>query len=376
MQASTITKRLALCALAAAATLMLPAQALAQDKIVIGMSAPITGDNAEYGEYFRSGALLAVKHINAADGIRGKQVELLIQDSKADPKEAVLIAQRFVSNRDVLAVIGDFNSSASMAAAQLYDPAGLVQISPTASHPDFTKVGKYIFRAGTTQQSEAPFIADWGMKTLGYKKIATIYIKNDWGNVTNKIFAEAVAARGGTVVAQESFIPGDKDFTASLTKIKSLEPDMLFIGTQWADAALVATQARKLGLTTALMATGSVSTDNLIKSAGDAVEGIRANAVFFVNDTRPVAARYVTEYRATYLKSPHDHSALTYDAVMVVAEAIRKAGPDRAKIRDALAATNGYEGVTGKFRFDENRNPVKDFVKVQVVGGKWQVATK
>ena len=112
--------------LAAAATLMLPAQALAQDKIVIGMSAPITGDNAEYGEYFRSGALLAVKHINAAGGIRGKQVELLIQDSKADPKEAVLIAQRFVSNRDVLAVIGDFNSSASMAAAQLYDPAGLV----------------------------------------------------------------------------------------------------------------------------------------------------------------------------------------------------------------------------------------------------------
>ena len=93
-------------------------------------------------------------------------------------------------------------------------------------------------------------------------------------------------------------------------------------------------------------------------------------------DTRPVAARYVTEYRATYLKSPHDHSALTYDAVMVLAEAIRKAGPDRAKIRDALAATSGYEGVTGKFRFDENRNPVKDFVKVQVVGGKWQVAAK
>ena len=350
--------------------------AFAQGKVYIGVSAPLTGDNAEYGDYFKTGALLAVKHINAAGGINGKQLEVVIEDSKADPKEAILIAQHFISDPKILAVIGDFNSSASMAAAQIYDPAGLVEISPTASHPDFTKIGPYIFRAGTTQLAEAPFIARWAMKTLGLKKIASIYVKNDWGNVTNQIFSETVTKEGGTIVTQESFIPGDKDFTASLTKIKAMNPDALFIGTQWADAALVATQARKLGLSMPFMACGAVSTDNLIKSAGDAVEGIRANAIFFVNDTRPVAARYVADYKATYGRPPHDHSALTYDAVHLIANAIRKAGEDRTKIRDALATTEGYEGVTGKFRFDAERNPIKDFVKLQVVGGKWQVATK
>ncbi len=362
-----------LIAMAMAAGIGMPAYG--QGKVYIGVSAPLTGDNAEYGEYFRTGAQLAAKHINASGGVNGKQVELVIEDSKADPKEAILIAQRFVSNSKILAVIGDFNSSASMAAAQIYDPAGLVQISPTASHPDYTKIGRFIFRAGTTQRSEAPFIANWGMNVLGYRKIATIYVKNDWGNVTNQIFAETVTKAGGTVLAQESFIPGDKDFTASLTKIKALNPDMLFIGTQWSDAALVAVQAHKLGLKVPLMATGSVATDNLIKSGGDAVDGIRANAVFFVNDTRPIAARYTADYKSTFNKLPHDHSALTYDAVTIVANAIRKAGEDRAKVRDALAATE-YEGVTGRFRFDEDRNPVKDFVKVQIVDGKWQIATK
>ncbi|MDR3372235.1 MAG: ABC transporter substrate-binding protein [Ancalomicrobiaceae bacterium] len=364
--------------IAALATLaaLVVSPALAASDVYIGVSAPLTGDNAEYGNYFKTAALLAQKTINDRGGIKGQKLQLLIEDSKADPKEAILIAQKFVSDPRVLAVVGDFNSSASMAAAEIYNDGGLVQISPTASHPDFTKKGEYIFRAGTTQSMEGAFLARWAVRDLGHKKIGTIYVNNDWGLVANKVFAETAKQLGADVVNQESFIPGDKDFTAIVTKIMDAKPDMVFLAVQWADAALIATQMKSLGLKTDLMGPGSLSTENLVKNAGDAVEGIRANAIYFAGDTRSVSADYTKAYAATYGRPPHDHSALTYDAVMLLANAIERGGVDRKAIRDALAATDGFEGVTGKFRFDADRNPVKDFSKIMVKNGKWQMADK
>ena len=343
--------------------------------VYIGVSAPLTGDNAEYGSYFKTAVLLAQQQINARGGIKGRKLQVMIEDSKADPKEAILIAQKFVSDPKVLGVVGDFNSSASMAAAEIYNDGGLVQISPTASHPDFTKKGEYIFRAGTTQSTEASFLARWAIQGLGHKRIATIYINNDWGLVANRVFVDTAKQLGVNIASQEAFLPGDKDFTASLTKIKESKPDLVFLATQWADAAVIATQMKKLDLKAELMGPGSLSTENLIKNAGDAVEGIRANAIYFAADTRPISAKYTKDYTAAYGKTPHDHTALSYDAVMLLANAMERGGFDRKAVRDALASTS-YEGVTGKFKFDADRNPVKDFVKIQVIGGKWALAKK
>ena len=192
---------------------------------------------------------------------------MLIEDSQADPKEAILIAQKFVSDPRVLAVVGDFNSSASMAAAEIYNDGGLVQISPTASHPDFTKKGEYIFRAGTTQSMEGAFLARWAVQDLGHKKISTIYVNNDWGLVANKVFADTAKQLGADVSNQEAFIPGDKDFTAIITKIKEAKPDLVFLATQWEDAALIATQMKTLGFKVDLMGPGSLSTAKLVKNA-------------------------------------------------------------------------------------------------------------
>lgn len=348
----------------------------AEEVIYVGVSAPLTGDNAEYGEYFRSATLLAAEHVNAKGGVNGAQLKLIIEDSKSDPKEGVLIAQKFVSDPRILAVVGDFNSSTSMAAAEIYNPGGLVQISPTASHPDFTAIGEYIFRAGTTQAMEGPFLAEWAVEDLGIKSIASIYINNDWGLVANQYFVEKAKELGATITNEEAFIAGDKDFTAIITKIKQQNPDMVFFATTWADAAAIATQMRKLDFAPALMGPGALSTNKLIEMAGEAVEGIKANAIYFVNDPRPVSANFTKGYTEMYGKSPHDHCALSYDALMLLVNAIEKAGTDRAAIRDALAATDGYEGVTGVFRFDAHRNPIKEFIKIEVREGKWQIAEK
>ncbi len=356
--------------------MLLGGSVFAEEEIHIGVSAPLTGDNAEYGGYFRTAVLLGMEHINAKGGIRGAKLNLIIEDSKADPKEGVLIAQKFVSDNRILAVVGDFNSSTSMAAAEIYNPGGLVQISPTASHPGFTEIGEYIFRAGTTQAIEGPFLADWAVEDLGHKKIATIYINNDWGLVANQYFVEKAKELGATVSNEESFIPGANHFTAIFTKIKQQAPDMVFLATTWADAAAIATQMRKLDFAPALMGPGALSTDKLIEMAGPAVEGIKANAIYFIHDTRPVSANFTADYKEKYGKYPHDHCGLAYDALMLLANAIEKAGTDRAAIRAALAATDGLEGVTGGFRYDENRNPVKEFIKIEVRDGKWQVAEK
>ncbi len=352
------------------------ASVVAEEEIYIGLSAPLTGDYAEYGEYFRSATILGMEHINAKGGINGKQVKLIIEDSKGEPKEGVLIAQKFISDSRILAVVGDFNSSTSMAAAEIYNPGGLVQISPTASHPDFTTIGEYIFRAGTTQAMEGPFLAKWAVEELGHKKIASIFINNDWGLVANKYFVEKAKELGATVTNEESFIGGDKDFMAIITKIKQQDPDMVFFATTWADAAAIATQMRKMDFSPALMGPGALSTDKLIEMAGPAVEGIKANAIYFIHDTRPVSANFTADYKEKYGKYPHDHCGLAYDALMLLANAIEKVGSDRAAIRDELAATAGYEGVTGAYRFDEVRNPIKEFIKINVRDGKWQVTDK
>jgi len=347
----------------------------ASSPYVIGVAAPITGDQAEYGEYFRSGATLAVKLVNDKGGINGITVELLIEDSKSDPREAVLIAQRFISNPAVVGVVGDFNSSASMAAAQIYSPAGLVQISPTASHPAFTSIGPYIFRAGTTQEHEAAFLAHWSVKDLGRKRIAVLYINNDWGAVTQEIYVRTAREDGAQIVALEQFIPGDRDFTASITKIKNENPDFFFIGAQWAEAALIATQAQRLGLNVDLMGAGTLSTDTLIQNAGMAVEGLRANAQFFVGDTRPPSAYFETEYRKLYPNvRPHGHAALTFDSVNLLIEVIKVGGRDRTKIRDAIAAIKDFPGATGVLTFDQYRNPFKSFVKIRIINQAWQVS--
>ncbi len=350
--------------------------AMAEKTVYIGVSAPLTGDYAEYGEYFRSSLVLGMEHINSRGGINGARLKLIIEDSKAEPKEGVLIAQKFISDTRIVAVVGDFNSSTSMAAAEIYNSAGLVQISPTASHPDFTTTGQYIFRSGTTQEMEGPFLARWAVKDLGHKKIATIYINNDWGLVSNKYFVKKVRELGATVTNEESFIPGDKDFTAIITKIKQQKPDMLFFGTPWADAAAIATQARKLGFRPDLMGSGALSTNKLIEIAGPAVNGLKANAIYFIKDTRPVSAKFTADYKKKYDKYPHDHCAMAYDALMLLDNAIKKAGTNRKAIRDMLAATDGYEGVSGTFRFDKNRNPIKEFIKIEIRDGKWQLAKK
>lgn len=346
----------------------------AQDKLQIGLTAPLTGDFAEYGDAFRSGALLAIKQANAAGGIHGKQIELVIRDSRGDPKEGVIIAQQFVSNPKILAVVGDFSSPVALAGGPIYNAGKLVNMSPTATHPDVTKVGPFIFRGGATAQSEGGFDARWAVRDLGFKRVALIYLNDDTYNAFARAYTEVATSLGATIVASEKYVAGEKDYTASLTKIKAANPDILYLGTRWTDGAGITVQARKIGLQVPLLSSGAVTNQEFLKATGPAAEGFRADTAFFAADPRPAARKFVTEFEAEYHAIPRDFHALAYDTTRMILDAIRRGGEDRDKIRAALAATKDYDGATGVFNFDAERTPIKEFTKLQVIDGKWAIA--
>jgi branched-chain amino acid transport system substrate-binding protein len=349
---------------------LIHSQGYGADPIYVGLMAPMTGDYAEYGTFFKQGMEVAIDAVNKAGGVKGRMVEIVVGDSRADPKEAALVAQKFVANPKIIAAVGDFTSSCAMAAAPIYESAQMVQISPSSSHPEFTKLGKFMFRNTPTQEYEAPFLARWAVKDLGKKKVATIYIKNDWGMSTNKFFVETAKSLGGDVLAQEAFLPNEKDYAAILTKIKNTNPEMLYLGSMYSETALISQQMKKMRFQPIMMGCTAIFSPKLIELAGDAVEGILANALFFPGFDRPEVKNFDKAFIEKHQKEPNNFAALAYDSMNILIHAMKNADLDRVKMRDVIASLKNFPGATGAATF-VGGDVVKEYGKIMVKGGKW-----
>jgi branched-chain amino acid transport system substrate-binding protein len=346
--------------------------AAAQNTVKIGLSAPLTGDWAEYGNDFKRSVTMVMDRINRMGGIHGKTVVLEIADSRGDPKESVLIAEKFAADPDIIAEIGDFSSSSCMAAAPVYERENMTQLSPTASHMGFTQKGQNMFRVVATQGYEGPYNARWAVNDLGKKKIATIYINNDWGVDANKYFTQEARKLGAEIVAEEAFTPGEKDFTAILSKLKRLKPDLIYLPTFYADATAILNQAKRIRFKPVVMANSSLFSQKTIELGGEAVEGVLIPANYFSADPRPAAQEFTREYQALYGDVPNQFAALAYDAANLMVAALQKAGvDDRAKVKDALVSLQGFQGATGSISYANSHDPEKELVKITIKDGKW-----
>jgi len=345
-----------------------------KDTVKIGLSAPLTGDWAEYGNDFKRSVKMVFDRVNRMGGIHGKQVVLVISDSRGDPKEAVLIAEKYVADQEIIAEIGDFSSSSCMAAAPVYDRANMTQLSPTSSHMDFTKKGRNMFRVVATQGYEGPYNARWAVNDLGKKRLATIYINNDWGVDANKYFTNEAKKLGATIVAEEAFITGEKDFNAILSKLKRLKPDLIYLPTFYADAAAILNQAKRKRFKPVVMANSSLFSQKTIELGGSAVDGILVPANYFSVDPRPAAAEFTREYKALFGHVPNQFAALAYDAANLMVAALHKAGVEsREKVRDALISLRGFQGATGSISYANGRDPEKELVRITIKNGKWVI---
>jgi len=354
---------------AAVAVAGFAASALAADTVKLGYQLPLTGDTAQYGQDFRKAAEIALTEFNAA----GKpfKVEIVFEDSRSDAKEGTNIARKFVDDKAIVGVLGDFTSGVSMAAAQVYKEAGLAQLSQTASHPDYTKISKYQFRNIATQAQEGPYNAKW-MASKGYKNIAVIAEQTDWGQSVVSGFSDAVKVNGGTIAFSEFFNRGLKDYRSLISKIERAKPDAIYTGFFYEDGAQFLKQLQQLGIKTPVYSTSAAYAPKLLELAGDAAEGVRVTSNFLPTDPSPHVQHFVEEWKKVSAGAvPGQFPAQAYDAVRIMLLAVEKAQPNptREKVRDALAQTADFPGVTGKTTFDANREPVKELVKVEVKGG-------
>ncbi|MBP2314689.1 ABC transporter substrate-binding protein [Azospirillum soli] len=350
--------------------------ALAADKeIMIGYQAPFSGDRSQYGEMFRNAAAIKLAEFNASGKLPGATVSIAYEDSKDDPKEARNIARKFLDNPKIVGVIGDFSSTVSMAAAEIYATEKMPQLSQTASHPDFTKISPWQFRNITTQAFEGPYNADW-ILSKGLKTAAVIYIQNDWGISALEGFVDGYKAKGGKIVATETFNPGNRDFRSILTKVARQKPDVIYLAMFYEEGAALAQQREQLGITIPLYGTSSLYSPKLIELGRASVNDLHLATTFTPDNPDPAVQTFVKEYVARHKAEPSMFAAQAYDAVGIMLDAVAAAGPSvtRETLRDALAKTTNYPGVTGATSFDPaTREPTKSLAKMVVKDGKFQV---
>lgn len=346
----------------------------ASGAIKIAVAAPMTGDNAEYGKGFLNAANMMVEQWNAKDGVLGKKIEIVPYDDKNSGEEAASIAQKIVSDKDIIGVIGHFASGVSMAAAPTYQENKVIEISPSASHPDYSGMGTYIFRNNTVINVEAAAGLDMAINDLGKKNIGIISIKTDWGTSTSAIVKKLVTEKSSTgvkVVAHEEVMEGSDDYSPAITKLNAAGADVVICVGMYNLVAPVSKQYKQVNPNIAVVGFSNAYSQQLLDLGGKAVEGLRFPVIFFSGSEKPKVKTYVDEYKKKFGSTPSALTSQAYDSVGMLLEAIKAAGTtDRAKVRDALAAIK-YDGVTGNTVFNEKRDVQKSFVKVTVKDGKF-----
>ncbi|WP_429500130.1 ABC transporter substrate-binding protein [Robbsia andropogonis] len=347
---------------------------------LLGVSGPLTGQDAQYGEQWKRGFDLALEDVNSNGGIKGRPLAYDFEDSRSDPRQSIAIAQKFVGNRDILMELGDFSSAASMAASPVYQRGKLVQFGFTNSHPDFTKGGDYMWSTAVTQAEEQPLLAHYAVKDLGFNRIAVLYLNTDWGQTSKAILTKTIEADGAKVVAAEGYQPTDKDFRATLVRINAANPDAVVLISYYADGAQIVRQARGAGLKQPIAAVGSIYSPKFLELAGEAANGVYTQSNFFPQDPRPNVQEFVKRYKAKYNTEPGFFAARAYDAVMVAAYTLREAkAPTRQGVHDELAVIRNVPSVIyNQITFDPATRRVAgaNTISLQVKDGKFALWDK
>ena len=341
------------------------------DKVQIAVCGPMTGDNSEYGIGFYNAAVLKAKEWNDNGGVLGKQIEIVQYDDKNTAEEATTIAQKIISDTKVLGVIGHFSSGVCMTAAPIYQENKVIEISPSASHPDYSGIGDYIFRNNTVISKEAAASVDIAVNDLGKKKVGIISIMTDWGTNTSSIIKELVAKTDAEVVAHEEVMEGSDDYTPAITKLNEAGADVVICCGMYNLVAPVAKQYKQINPDISIVGFSNAYSQQLIELGGSAVEGVCFPVIFFSESDDPTIKSYVESYKTAYGNAPSALTSQAYDSVGILLTAIKDANTtDSEAVKNQLYKT-AYQGVTGEIKFDENGDVDKQFVKVTIKDGKF-----
>ena len=349
------------------------AAAYSQEEIPVGEFASLTGGNASFGVSSHQGTQLAIDEINAAGGVLGKKIKLITEDDQSLAGQPATIMRKFISTDNVVAVLGEVASSKSKEAAPICQEHQIPMISPASTNPGVTEIGDYIFRVCFIDPFQGTVMAKFAL-SKGWKKVALLTdVKEDYSVGLAQFFKENFTKNGGEITKEQSYSTNDKDFKAQLTSIKSTQPDAIFVPGYYGEVALIARQARALGIKVPLLGGDGWVGDSLLKVAGHTLDGSYFSNHYSEEDTSPVIQDFVKKYKAKYGVVPDAMAALGYDSAMILADAMKRAGTtDGPKLRDAIAATKDFKAVTGSITLDDHRNATKAAVILKIEDGKFK----
>jgi branched-chain amino acid transport system substrate-binding protein len=349
--------------------------------VLIGHVASLTGDTATFGTSADEGIRLAMDQINAKGGILGgKKVRVITEDDRSLGDEAKTAANKLITRDKVCAMLGEIASSRSIAMAPVCEDAKIPMLSPGSTNPKVTRGFHYVFRNCFIDPFQGEAMARFAIDELKLKKFAFLYpINSDYGVGLRDYVTVYVNKAGAQIVANESYSEKtDADFRAQLTKIKSANPDAIFVTGYYTEAGLIAQQARQLGITVPLIGGDGWDSEQTIKIGGDSVNGCFFTNHYSPDEQRPEVQSFVSAYKARYGgKVPDAMAILGYDAMNIMADAITRAGgTDPDKIRDAIASTKDFPGASGMTTIDSDHNAKKAIVIIEIKNGQFTYRTK
>jgi branched-chain amino acid transport system substrate-binding protein len=350
-----------------------PARAAnAAEPIKLGEVGPLTGKEAAFGQSAHKGIALALEEIAARGGILGRPVVALTEDNQSKPGDSATVAKKLVSRDKVIAIIGTGTSTNCLEIAPICQTARVPFVATTATAPEVTEKRPYAFRVCFIDPFQGGVLARFALDTLKAKRVALLTSASSSYSVgLSKVFREQFSAGGGAVVVEQKHGEGDKDFRAQLTAIRAMQPDAIASTGFYTEGALICKQARDLGLNVPIFAGDGWEAPELIEIGGAAVNGTFYCSHYSSESTAPAVQAFVKKFRVKYNEVPDSMAPLAYDATMVLAEAIARAGTtDGPKLRDALAETRNFPGVTGRTTIDAERNASKPAVIISVKNGR------
>jgi len=345
-----------------------------QTTIPVGEYASLTGKEATFGQSSHKGTLMAFEEINAAGGVLTKKIDLMTEDNASKLGESATIARKLISRDHVVALLGEVASGRSLEAAPICQAGKIPMISPASTNPAVTEKGDYIFRVCFIDPFQGTAMAKFAQEKLGMKRVAVLScLTAPYSAGLAKYFKAKFTADGGEIPIEEKYSDGDKDFKAELTAIKAANVDGIFVPGYYSEVGLICSQARELGITVPLMGGDGWEAPELISIGGAAVNGCYYTTHYSPQNTDPAVQSFVQRFKARWNgETPDAMAALGYDSAGVLADAMKRAGTtDAAALRDAIAATKDYKGITGNTTLGPDRNAIKGAVVIKVEDGKF-----
>jgi branched-chain amino acid transport system substrate-binding protein len=348
----------------------------ASDVILLGEIGSLTGQEATFGQSTKQGIELALKEVNAKGGVRGKKLAVKVYDDGGKPEEAATASTRLIAQDKVVMLLGEVASSRSLAMAPIAEANKVPMITPSSTNPRVTKDGdklrNYVFRVCFIDPFQGTVMAKFARETLKVSRVAILRdVGNDYSMGLSEYFTGKFKELQGEIVADESYKAGDPDFKAQLTAIKGKKPEAIYAPGYYGDVALIARQARELNMKMPLMGGDGWDSAKLYEIGGKALDGCYFSNHYSVEDPSPRIQEFLKTYKAAYGETPDSIAALAYDAGLIAADALTRAKDTSGDaVRDALAATKGFNGVTGTITIDGSHNAVKPAVVLKIEGGK------